>query len=64
MKQDRIDTVVAICIIDFKYNITAMYTIQIVTKVSILSCFMPFLAYRDKMRAEGPNHYPYILGMA
>ena len=25
---------------------------------------MPFLAYRDKMRAEGPNHYPYILGMA
>ena len=25
---------------------------------------MPFLIYRDKMRAEGPNHYPYILGMA
>ena len=20
--------------------------------------------YRDKMKAEGPNHYPYILGMA
>ena len=37
---------------------------QIVTEVSILSCFMPILAYRDKMRAEGPNHYPYILGMA
>ena len=25
---------------------------------------MPFLIYRDKMRAEGPNHYPYTLGMA
>ena len=25
---------------------------------------MPFLIYRDKMRAEGPNHYRYILGMA
>ena len=25
---------------------------------------MPFLIYRDKMRAEGLNHYPYILGMA
>ena len=25
---------------------------------------MPFLAYRDKMRAEGPNHFLYILGMA
>ena len=25
---------------------------------------MPFLIYRDKMRAEGPNHYSYILGMA
>ena len=37
--------------------------VQIVTEVSILSCFMPFLAYRDKMRAEDPNHYPYILGM-
>ena len=25
---------------------------------------MPFPIYRDKMRAKGPNHYPYILGMA
>ena len=25
---------------------------------------MPFLIYRDKKRAEGPNHYPYALGMA
>ena len=25
---------------------------------------MPFLMYRDKMGAEGPNQYPYILGMA
>ena len=25
---------------------------------------MPFLIYRDKMKAEGLNHYPYILGMA
>ena len=25
---------------------------------------MPFLIYRDEMKAEGPNHYPYILGMA
>ena len=24
---------------------------------------MPFLVYRDKMRAEGPNHYPYVLVM-
>ena len=24
---------------------------------------MPFLIKRDKMRAEGKNHYPYILGM-
>ena len=24
------------------------------TSVSILSCFMPFLAYRDKKRANGP----------
>ena len=39
-------------------------TIQIVNEVSILSGFMPFLAYRDMMRAEGPKHYPYILGMA
>ena len=25
---------------------------------------MPFLINRDKMRAKGKNHYPYILGMA
>ena len=25
---------------------------------------MPFLIYRDKMRAEGPNYYPYKLGKA
>ena len=25
---------------------------------------MPFLIYRDKMRAKGPNLYPYTLGMA
>ena len=25
---------------------------------------MPFLIYRDNMRAEGLNHYPYISGMA
>ena len=25
---------------------------------------MPFLIYKDKMRAEGPNYYPFILGMA
>ena len=25
---------------------------------------MPSLIYKDKMRAEGPNHYPYTLGMA
>ena len=24
---------------------------------------MPLLIYRDKMRAEGLNHYLYILGM-
>ena len=24
---------------------------------------MPFLIYRDKMRAKGPNHYPYTLGI-
>ena len=27
---------------------------QIRTKVYMLSCFMPFLAYRDKKRANGP----------
>ena len=30
------------------------YIIQIMTKVYILSCFMPFLAYRNKKRANGP----------
>ena len=30
------------------------YNIQIMTKVYILSCFMPFLAYSDKKRANGP----------
>ena len=25
---------------------------------------MPFLIYKDKMRAEGQNQYPYTLGMA
>ena len=25
---------------------------------------MPFLIYWDKMRAKGPNHYHYTLGMA
>ena len=28
--------------------------IQIMTKVYILFCFMPFLAYRDKKRVNGP----------
>ena len=36
-------------------TLTAARTnIQIMTKVYILSCFMPFLAYRDKKRANGP----------
>ena len=30
------------------------FNIQIMTKVYILSCFMPFLAYRNKKRANGP----------
>ena len=43
---------------------TKVTNVQIVTEVSILSCINDLLAYRDKMRAEGPNHYPYIIGMA
>ena len=30
----------------------------------IYTDLMLILIYRDKMRAEGPNHYPYTLGMA
>ena len=35
---------------------------QIVTSVSILSCFMPFLEYRDDDSGLRPSSYPYILG--
>ena len=37
------------------------WIVQIVTEVPIISCCMPFLAYRYKMRAKGLNHYPYRL---
>ena len=36
--------------------------IQIVTSVSIVSCFMPFLEYRDNDSGLQPSSYPYILG--
>ena len=38
--------------------------IQIVTWVSIVSCFMPFLEYRDNDSGLRPSSYPYILGRA
>ena len=44
-------------IFSFNYWYTIIfiiYNMQIMTKVYILSCFMPFLAYRDKKRANGP----------
>ena len=37
---------------------------QIVTSVSILSCFMPFLGYRDNDSGLRPSSYPYMLGRA
>ena len=38
----------------FFFGIKSLIMImQIMTKVYILSCFMPFLAYRDKKRANG-----------
>ena len=37
---------------------------QIVTLVSIVSCFMPFLGYRDNDLGLRPSSYPYILGRA
>ena len=38
--------------------------IQIVTLVSILSCFMPFPKYRDNDSGLWPSSYPYILRRA
>lgn len=38
--------------------------IQIVTSVSILSCFMPFLEYRDNDFGIRTSSYSYILGRA
>ena len=35
---------------------------QIVTSVSIVSCFMPFLEYRDNDSGLRPSSYPYMLG--
>ena len=51
---------------DFTSRLSAVaqiYIIQIMTKVYILSCVMPILAYKDKIRAKGPKHYPSILGI-
>ena len=34
------------------------------TAVFIYTDLMPFLIYRDKMRVEAQNHYPYAIEMA
>ena len=39
------------CNLIYKYRLWALF----------YSDLMPFLIYRDKMRAKGPNHYPIYL---